>query len=845
MVDLARDERQDDSPNTLPYRSLEEIHIFVLANTIRRPIIILAEHVIRNIQGSSLAPNHVGGVYLPTLCHSDDCVKTPVVLCYESNHFVPLLSMEDAPCSSPLAERAVHAVPLVTENLEILPVHFLSASEESQVSELFKKYLDLVELPWTKSDSVSEVLAARIHLNRLPDDMNLTDDYYIHIEKICREESRSSEREKDLAGLDNRKKAPTIDLQMEKEPLARNISVPSASPEVQDQVLDFYVKNMDDVLGVGSERGRSITRSVSEIKDPQPWTETVPLYVEAQQWRSQQSRKCITKDCDYFGLPESGGRCSACVIEFTKHSKASNKATSNDRRNKGAPVKRTASFQGINRSLSDDVTAGFADISPIEDRKCAYPSCHLYSSRTTSPYCLKHKDKGTIVSRLNQEKERDVSSYYAIQTLETPEGRCESNSLESIVTQFPKMCIVPGCQNSGDHKSGSMCTTHYVTLGSRKEPNSFHFDFRGDQGEEHDLKMCKNKRCSRYGEAALRGYCDDCYRNLDITQNLQNEQKLLRMKGAGRRTPERPKSWAVPKTSYREHLFENQDQVMMPATKKPVDKDVNLMDMQINQQGMKRHLEETLKVNNYGPTPRSKSPKRTSQKKPAELLDWREPAEAIPEMNDPVPEVIQKCTKPGCSGIQALNNSGLCWPCVKETLKPSTTKASPSPAQFPPPTSSSYSKPSTSTHLMESCSTPALARGGNIESSVRTTSYMETTSAGEYSRRPRKCATQSCERQGLDANNGFCSRCYDVQMSSQQPPEGEESPPSSGERLSYTQEMKHQQKCINPSCESHGLEINKGLCQECFNFLATKDTSKSSRVTLELLPKRGEFHFMQ
>lgn len=47
------------------YESLEEFHVYVLANNIRRPIIIYSERILRSKQGEAISPIDFGGIYLP------------------------------------------------------------------------------------------------------------------------------------------------------------------------------------------------------------------------------------------------------------------------------------------------------------------------------------------------------------------------------------------------------------------------------------------------------------------------------------------------------------------------------------------------------------------------------------------------------------------------------------------------------------------------------------------------------------------------------------------------------------------------------------------------------------
>ena len=47
------------------YESLEEFHVYVLANNIRRPIIIYSDTVLRTNDGEAISPIEFGGIYLP------------------------------------------------------------------------------------------------------------------------------------------------------------------------------------------------------------------------------------------------------------------------------------------------------------------------------------------------------------------------------------------------------------------------------------------------------------------------------------------------------------------------------------------------------------------------------------------------------------------------------------------------------------------------------------------------------------------------------------------------------------------------------------------------------------
>lgn len=62
LVDQASLEKNISGDN-LNYTALEEIHIFVLANILRRPIIVLAEDIVRSLEGDTFAPKNIAGKF--------------------------------------------------------------------------------------------------------------------------------------------------------------------------------------------------------------------------------------------------------------------------------------------------------------------------------------------------------------------------------------------------------------------------------------------------------------------------------------------------------------------------------------------------------------------------------------------------------------------------------------------------------------------------------------------------------------------------------------------------------------------------------------------------------------
>ena len=78
------------------YSSLEEIHIFVLAHVLHRPIIVVADEFLCGTDGERLSPIYIGGIYLPMLFPAHKCKsKVPLLLAYDALHFSALAPVDE------------------------------------------------------------------------------------------------------------------------------------------------------------------------------------------------------------------------------------------------------------------------------------------------------------------------------------------------------------------------------------------------------------------------------------------------------------------------------------------------------------------------------------------------------------------------------------------------------------------------------------------------------------------------------------------------------------------------------------------------------------------------------
>lgn len=106
------------SKRNVTYESLEEIHILALAHVLRRPIIVVADTMLRDMNGEAVSPINFNGIYLPFEIPAEDCHRSPLLLTYDTAHFSALVPMDSASDFPP------SLIPLVDCENKLLPVQF-------------------------------------------------------------------------------------------------------------------------------------------------------------------------------------------------------------------------------------------------------------------------------------------------------------------------------------------------------------------------------------------------------------------------------------------------------------------------------------------------------------------------------------------------------------------------------------------------------------------------------------------------------------------------------------------------------------------------------------------------
>uniref|UniRef100_A0A8C6SRP7 ubiquitinyl hydrolase 1 n=1 Tax=Neogobius melanostomus TaxID=47308 RepID=A0A8C6SRP7_9GOBI len=99
------------------YESLEEFHVFVLAHVLRRPIVVVADTMLRDSGGEAFAPIPFGGLYLP--------LEVPPSRCHCSPWFWPMIRPTSPPwCLWSRGTSSETVIPLTDSEHKLLALHF-------------------------------------------------------------------------------------------------------------------------------------------------------------------------------------------------------------------------------------------------------------------------------------------------------------------------------------------------------------------------------------------------------------------------------------------------------------------------------------------------------------------------------------------------------------------------------------------------------------------------------------------------------------------------------------------------------------------------------------------------
>lgn len=181
------------------FKYLGQMHVFIIAHILRRPIIVYGESKARDIQTDESifelpSSERMDGIYLPLLLPIDATRSDPLVLSFHSSHFAPLVAMfPDFKLTQQVDHTNNHQFdgftayyPIVDFKGVQLPVHYLDIENGETPDDMIKKWL-------TVSNQFDIPCAEQFHSERPEFVIALLSNYIKAIEPIMKEEKNKNQ----------------------------------------------------------------------------------------------------------------------------------------------------------------------------------------------------------------------------------------------------------------------------------------------------------------------------------------------------------------------------------------------------------------------------------------------------------------------------------------------------------------------------------------------------------------------------------------------------------------------------------------------------------------------------
>ncbi|XP_040821174.1 tumor necrosis factor alpha-induced protein 3 [Ochotona curzoniae] len=496
----------------LQYHSLEEIHIFVLCNILRRPIIVISDKMLRSLEsGSNFAPLKVGGIYLPLHWPAQECYRYPIVLGYDSQHFVPLVTLKD---SGP----EIRAVPLVNRErgrFEDLKVHFLTDPENDMKERLLKEYLMVMEIPVQGWDHGTTHLinAAKLDEANLPKEINLVDDYFElvqHEYKKWQENSDQGRREvhgqkplepsrPQLSLMDVKCETPNCPffMSVNTQPLCHECSERRAKNH-NKLPQQFNCKPGPEGLpgmALGTSRRETCESLALHPEESAGGPHSAPPTAPSLFLFSETTAmKCRSPGCPFTLNVQHNGFCERCHTARQLNTAAH--SAGGDPRHLD-PGKCRACLQDVTRTFNGICSTCFK-------RTTAEPSFSLSTSIPPSCHQRSKSDPSQLIQSVSPHSCRragkDPSSGCLPPAARTPADRTGTSK-----------CRKAGCTYFGTPENKGFCTLCFIEYRENKHFVAPSGKSSATASRFQNTMPCLGRECGTLGSTTFEGYCQKCF----------------------------------------------------------------------------------------------------------------------------------------------------------------------------------------------------------------------------------------------------------------------------------------------------------------------------------------------
>ena len=374
--------------------SLEEFHIFVLANVLRRPIIVYGLPKVRShASGGTLAPCSFPGIYLPLLWTPDCVAKNPICLGYAGGHFTALVpsDVHDAPYRP--------CIPLCTKNGQKLPVHFLLEEEFSTVRNCKDDYMMLESL----YEYGSSYEASQVSIRDQPEFLKNFWSNYVRQSRVSFGNTSaggygSGGQTDQRSRLGSSGRSPEV----QRCPICNAIG---GGPEKSFLCDTCHTAQLLAVGGPSTPATRP-PRADHIIDEGQDPTLPSPLTTVPRE-------KCKFPSCDLFGSSQHEGYCSQCYKDPTRRARSGSHSSRQEENPRPRMCQQCHVFEGFpvfgglctgchTKNINPRDIPSTAGSSVIgyqrqanvgeEDRAkhCVYPNCTRVIDPASDKYCFDH-----------------------------------------------------------------------------------------------------------------------------------------------------------------------------------------------------------------------------------------------------------------------------------------------------------------------------------------------------------------------------------------------------------------------------------------------------------------------
>ncbi|XP_067867895.1 tumor necrosis factor alpha-induced protein 3-like isoform X2 [Heterodontus francisci] len=503
----------------------QDVHIFVLANIVRRPIVVIVGNSEASSENASdMMISRPAGIYLPLHWSALHCYTYPILLSYAHQYFTPLISINDVGLE-------INAFPLVVPSRDgcvELPIRFLLDAEKADRKQLLSNYLIEISVP--DCNSVEFVNAVRLFINPLPDNLNLVQDYFQlvnHQYKFWQEnmdKGRNDGNEEELAFLPNLSIVGDKCLTHGCTYFCSKFTKPfchMCHNAFQNKEVSSGINNCKQSGNQGSDghlkelhSERTTIFGLQDIRNPQsaPPSSHIPFFSETN------ALKCKTSQCPFTGSVAQNGLCPSCF--------------------RGNDHSEYIPEGGINSDPCIPKSAGefVEERMDLWGERCSNCKQEIRKFNGLCFSCLKmmdslaksHVTTGHLRSESLQAALGNVGSHGAVLNQDQRQkfGRISESG----------KCITPNCQYFGTGEQYGFCTTCFFKYveeagaSSERAPSRQQSDHSPPLPHGHiaqissrlrNMSVCCKPDCSMLANPVYSGYCEKCYVNAQSKHSQQ------------------------------------------------------------------------------------------------------------------------------------------------------------------------------------------------------------------------------------------------------------------------------------------------------------------------------------